>query len=107
VGASFTLGRIAEALGATLKGDPNRLITGVAPLDTAGPEHVSFLVNPRYLRAAAQSAAGAVVVGRTVEGLPQALLRVDSAHAAMLPELVRKVRTLEKRVRELEGHAGG
>jgi UDP-3-O-[3-hydroxymyristoyl] glucosamine N-acyltransferase len=87
VGAPFTLGRIAEALGATLEGDPNRLITGVAPLDKAGPEHVSFLVHPRYLRVAAQSAAAAVVVGRAVEGLPQALLRVDSAQAALIPLL--------------------
>ena len=87
MGASFTLGRIAGALGATLEGDPNRLIIGVAPLEKAGPEHVSFLVNPRFLRAAAHSAAGAVVVGRTVEGLPQALLRVDSAPAALIPLL--------------------
>jgi UDP-3-O-[3-hydroxymyristoyl] glucosamine N-acyltransferase len=87
VGASFTLGRIAEALGATLEGDPNRLIIGVAPLEKAGPEHVSFLVNPRFLRAAAHSAAGAVVVSRTIEGLPQALLRVDSAQAALIPLL--------------------
>jgi UDP-3-O-[3-hydroxymyristoyl] glucosamine N-acyltransferase len=84
VGAQFTLGRIAEALGAALEGDPARVIGGVAPLDSAGPEHVSFLVNPRYQGAAARSAAGAVVVGRTVEGLPQALLRVDSPQAALI-----------------------
>ena len=87
MGASYTLGRLAEALGATLAGDPERLVTGVAPLDKAGPEHVSFLVNPRYLRAAVQSAAGAVVVDRGVEGLPQALLRVDSAQTALIPLL--------------------
>jgi UDP-3-O-[3-hydroxymyristoyl] glucosamine N-acyltransferase len=87
VGASYTLGRLAEALGATLAGDPERVVTGVAPLDKAGPEDVSFLVNPRYLRAAVQSAAGAVVVDRGVEGLPQALLRVDSAQAALIPLL--------------------
>lgn len=84
MGASYTLGRLAEALGATLVGDPNRLVTGVAPLEEAGPEHVSFLVNPRYLPAAVQSAAGAVMVGPGVEGLPQALLRVDSAQAALI-----------------------
>ena len=33
MGASFTLGRTAEALGATLEGDPNRLFIGVAPLE--------------------------------------------------------------------------
>jgi len=84
VGAQFTLGRIAEALGATLEGDPARVIRGVAPLDSAGPEHVSFLVNARYTRAAAQSAAGAVVVGRDVEGLSQALLRVESPQTALI-----------------------
>jgi len=84
VGAQFTLGRIAEALGATLEGDPARVIRGVAPLDSAGPEHVSFLVNARYSRAAVQSAAGAVVVGREVEGLPQALLRVESPQTALI-----------------------
>jgi UDP-3-O-[3-hydroxymyristoyl] glucosamine N-acyltransferase len=84
VGAKFTLGRIAEALGATLEGDPARLILGVAPLDAAGPEHVSFLSHARYTRAAARSAAGAVVVGREVAGLPQALLRVDSPQVAMI-----------------------
>ena len=36
MGASYTLGRLAEALGATLVGDPDRLVTGVAPLDKAG-----------------------------------------------------------------------
>jgi UDP-3-O-[3-hydroxymyristoyl] glucosamine N-acyltransferase len=84
VGAQFTLGRIAEALGATLEGDPGRIIHGVAPLDSAGPEHVSFLVHPRDARAQAESAAGAVVVGRDVEGLPQALLRVDSPQTALI-----------------------
>jgi UDP-3-O-[3-hydroxymyristoyl] glucosamine N-acyltransferase len=84
VGAQFTLGRIAEALGATLVGDPARVIRGVAPLDSAGPDDVSFLVNGRYLRAAARSAAGAVVVGRDVEGLPQALLRVELPQTALI-----------------------
>ena len=84
MGASFTLGRIAEALGATLEGDPSRVVMAVAPLETAGPEDISFLANPRYLRAATESRAAAVVVGREVEGLPQALLRVDSTQAALI-----------------------
>ena len=84
MGGSFTLGRIAEALGATLEGDPSRVVVAVAPLETAGPEHISFLANLRFLPAAAESRAGAVVVGRDVEGLPQALLRVDSPQAALV-----------------------
>jgi UDP-3-O-[3-hydroxymyristoyl] glucosamine N-acyltransferase len=84
VGSQFTLGRIAEALGATLEGDPARVFLGVAPLDVAGPDQVSFLTSSRHAPAAARSAAGAVVVGREVEGLPQALLRVDSPQTAMI-----------------------
>ena len=34
----FTLGELATALGATLEGDPRRVVTGVAPLETAGPD---------------------------------------------------------------------
>ena len=84
MGAQFTLGRIAEALGAALEGDPARVMSGVAPLDAAGPGDVSFLTDPRHARAAAASAAGALVVGRDAEGLPQALLRVDAPRSGMI-----------------------
>ncbi len=52
--AEFTLGQLAEALGATLEGDPARVVRGVAPLESAGPDDVSFLTDARY-RAAAQA----------------------------------------------------
>ncbi len=87
MGVSFTLGQLAEALGATLEGDRHRVVTGVASLEQAGPEHVSFLTAAKYLKVATQSRAAALVVGRDVAGLSQALLRVDSAHAALIPLL--------------------
>ena len=87
MGVSFTLGQLAEALGATLEGDRHRVVTGVASLEQAGPEHVSFLAAAKYLKAATQSAAAALVVDRDVAGLSQALLRVDSAQAALIPLL--------------------
>lgn len=37
-------------------------LSGVAPLQTAGPQHVSFLDNRRYVDALAATAAGAVIV---------------------------------------------
>ena len=55
--AGFTLGELARALHADLEGDPGRVVTGVAPLDTAGPEQISFLVDPRYRAAARGSRA--------------------------------------------------
>jgi UDP-3-O-[3-hydroxymyristoyl] glucosamine N-acyltransferase len=83
-GASFTLGRLADALGASLVGDAARVVTGVAPLESAGPEHVSFLIDRKYIRQAEDSRAGAFLVGRGVSGLPGALLQVEHPQQALI-----------------------
>ncbi len=44
----LTLADIAAQCGAELQGDGARLITGVAPLDKAGPHDVAFFANPKY-----------------------------------------------------------
>ena len=45
------------------KAPPRRLmLTGVAPLQTAGPDEVSFLDNRKYAAALAETRAGAVIV---------------------------------------------
>ncbi len=83
-GASFTLGRLADALGASLEGDSARVVTGVAPLETAGPDQISFLTDRKYLKPAEQSRAGAFLVPRDVSGLPGPLLRVDQPQQALI-----------------------
>jgi len=83
-GASFTLGRLADALGASLEGDPARVVTGVASLEAAGPEHVSFLTDAKHLKQAQASRAGAFLVARNVSGLPGALLHVDRPQQALI-----------------------
>ncbi len=57
-----TLAAIAAAAGGSTDGDADRRFGGVAPLQTAGPEDVSFLDNRRYLQALQESRAGAVVL---------------------------------------------
>ncbi|MGH7067646.1 MAG: UDP-3-O-(3-hydroxymyristoyl)glucosamine N-acyltransferase [Acetobacteraceae bacterium] len=52
---------IAAAAGAT-PGAVDRLLSGVAPLQTARPDQVSFLDDRRYLAALASSKAGAVIL---------------------------------------------
>ena len=49
----FTLAEIAEAVGALLTdgADPARTLSDVAPLGQAGPEHLSFLDNRKYVEA--------------------------------------------------------
>jgi UDP-3-O-[3-hydroxymyristoyl] glucosamine N-acyltransferase len=82
--AGFTLGQLAEALGATLEGDPRRVVTGVAPLESAGPDQVSFLTHVRYHDAAKASRAGAFVAGADAAGLPAPVLRVRAPQQALV-----------------------
>jgi len=82
--AGFTLGELAATLGATLEGDPGRRVTGVASLDAAGPEQISFLIDARYRPAAETSRAGALLVSEGVSGLPGPLLRTRTPQQAMI-----------------------
>jgi UDP-3-O-[3-hydroxymyristoyl] glucosamine N-acyltransferase len=60
----FTLAELAAAAGATLGpgADAGRRFSGVAALDEAGPDDVSFLENRRYVEAFARTRAGCCVV---------------------------------------------
>ena len=53
------------------------MLSGVAPLQTAGPEHVSFLDNRQYLNVLADTRAGAVIVH------PDLASRVPAASVAV------------------------
>jgi UDP-3-O-[3-hydroxymyristoyl] glucosamine N-acyltransferase len=63
----FSLAAVATAAGAALPAGlaadaAGRLLTGVGPLQAAGPDQVSFLDNRRYLPALRESRAGAVIL---------------------------------------------
>ena len=59
---SYRLQEIADALGASLRGDPDARVSGMATLQAAGPSQISFLANPSYARYLKTSQAGAVIV---------------------------------------------
>jgi UDP-3-O-[3-hydroxymyristoyl] glucosamine N-acyltransferase len=61
----FTLAALATASGARLRHaeDGGRLIRDVAPLETAGPEDVSFFDNRKYFETYLRTRAGAAFVG--------------------------------------------
>ncbi len=71
---TFTLAELAARVGGEVAGDASLVVEGVAPLEEAGPAHVSFFSNKKYRAAFEASRAGAVVVepdaavpaGRTV-----------------------------------------
>jgi UDP-3-O-[3-hydroxymyristoyl] glucosamine N-acyltransferase len=64
------LDEIATRVGGVVHGDGSIRIRGVATLERAGPEELSFLTNPRYREAAASSRAGAILAraGSGLEG---------------------------------------
>jgi UDP-3-O-[3-hydroxymyristoyl] glucosamine N-acyltransferase len=66
------LSEIAKALGCTLAGDGEIEISGVAGLEEAGPTHLTFISNPRYLPLVKTARAAAIIVGREADrpGVP-------------------------------------
>jgi UDP-3-O-[3-hydroxymyristoyl] glucosamine N-acyltransferase len=85
--AGFTLGELAAVLQARLDGDPTRVVTGVAALESAGPDQISFLTDARYLGAARASRAGAFLAATGGESLPGPTLRCAAPQQALI-ELV-------------------
>ncbi|MBT1118379.1 UDP-3-O-(3-hydroxymyristoyl)glucosamine N-acyltransferase [Stutzerimonas nitrititolerans] len=80
---ALTLGHLAGHLGATLRGDPDKVVTGLATLQDAGPGQLSFLANAQYRRYLADCRAGAVLLtSADAEGYPGAALVVDNPYLA-------------------------
>jgi len=68
---SYRLQEIADALGASLRGDPDTLITGLATLQAAGPGQISFLANAAYGKYLKETRASAVIVSPDQAGNSQ------------------------------------
>ena len=58
----FALGELASLLSAELIGDPSRVVSRIASLNSATPDAISFISNPRYLADLASSQAACVIV---------------------------------------------
>jgi UDP-3-O-[3-hydroxymyristoyl] glucosamine N-acyltransferase len=59
---TVSLGELAIRFGCTLKGDPDVRVSHVASLESAGPDALTFLANPRYRKFLGETRAGAVVL---------------------------------------------
>ncbi len=60
---SLTLARLAEQIGAELKGDPDTIVSRVDTLDHAGEGAVTFLFNRKYRKFLEVTHASAVILG--------------------------------------------
>lgn len=68
------LGEIAERLGCSISGNPDLEITGVAAMEHAAPDELTFLANPKYGPKARLTRAGAMLAREPVPGLDIAFL---------------------------------
>ena len=66
-GVRRDLATVIAALGGRLVGDPALVISGLAPLETASAEQLSFLSNPKYQQQLLASQAACVIVAPAME----------------------------------------
>ena len=85
----ITLADLAGKLCGDLDGDPKITVSGVAPLDTAGPDQISFLASPKYTPELETTAAAGVIISREAGASDRNLIRVDDPYLgfAMAMEL--------------------
>lgn len=70
----YSLKHIASVAGGQLFGDSEKRITGVAPVDTAGPDQITFAAGSKYLKQISKLNAGAIIVPKTFAPLSDANL---------------------------------
>src|SRR5690554_7108796 len=78
---SYRLQEIADALGASLRGDPDIMVSGLATLQAAGPDQISFLANPAYGKYLQDTRAGAVILSPVAaDDCPTNVLLLDNPY---------------------------
>jgi len=79
----LSLTTIAAAVGGSFEGDPGRLFSGVASLEAATADEVSFCETPRYASALRATGAGAVLVpAALMEQVPAGCIAIRCAAPA-------------------------
>jgi UDP-3-O-[3-hydroxymyristoyl] glucosamine N-acyltransferase len=76
------LAELAQQLGAEYRGTPDAEIKGVAGIEEAGPEHVTFVANPKYAGLAKKTRAGAVLVEPNFPEIHAPTLRIKNPYLA-------------------------
>ncbi len=79
---TFTLAEIAAKVGGTIDGDDSVLISGVAPIESAGQGAITFVANKRYARFLETTGASAVVLDMATEHATKPVLRHKNPYFA-------------------------
>ncbi len=80
MGNEFRLSELAVRVGAGLSGEGDAVVTGIAPIEEAGPGQVTFLGNPKYNRFARDSKATAIIAKNRVEGAQASFLLTENPY---------------------------
>lgn len=75
------LSELAARIGARLVGE-DAVVTGIAPIEEAGPGQVTFLANSKYARFARKSGASGIIAREVVEGARAAFLIAENPYYA-------------------------
>jgi len=78
-----SLAVLAELVGGCVSGDPSTCVSGVAPLDSAGPTQICFLANPKRKELLANCRAAVIIVPPSLAGAVETpLLLTDNPYLA-------------------------
>lgn len=76
------LSLIAQSLGCRLEGSPDTEIAGVAAIEVARPDQLTFISNRKYVRHAKTTRAGAIILDDDFPALPTPTLRTSNPYLA-------------------------
>ena len=77
------LADLADLVSGRVVGDPDRIVRAVRPLESAGPDDLAVLHNPKYASAAQRSGAGVILVREPVGLETRDLLLHDAPYVAL------------------------
>lgn len=77
-----TLQELAEHLGGVVRGDSAHAVNGLAPLEAATADKITFLANPRYAAKVQETGAGAVLMAAGGESYGRNVIEVKNPYLA-------------------------
>jgi UDP-3-O-[3-hydroxymyristoyl] glucosamine N-acyltransferase len=87
--SEMTVCAVAEWVGGTVDGDGRVSLRGLAAIDQAGPDDLTFAADQQRVNALRASKAGAAIVPRDAAGAAIPLIRVDDVNVAVARLLAR------------------
>ncbi len=83
----LTLAEIAAQVGGTVEGNGQIVIRSAAPIESAGPENISFVANKKYARFVETTGAGALILPPSVPCDRRPVIRHDNPYLAFAQTL--------------------